>query len=498
MVKKLSFSIRTLAILSVIALVVLVLPLILSSFYNRPILDDLVQPYPAKVAYQQTGSIIQTFIASVKETVRIWNAYSGIYSSMFLSVFAPYTIHYTLGYIHPIMIMIVMFLACLQAARCIRLINREIPFSYILLIASMLCIMLITTMPGTVEGLFWYSAAINYTFFFALTLLLFSSLLHSVYKAESTRAKSILQTGLYCLGFFFLAGGNWVSSTSSIVIYGFFAVFLLWNKKPLRFLIPYLFLIGGFLLAVAAPGNIARQDAVGERVPLFEAFFSSFLHVFEFIGKETKYYLLSLLLFPVFARLSRYMPKLPKSVLLFPIASLCILAAAYFPMLYSGYTLTSRHKNVIFFLFSVLLLVNEALFVFCLSQLFRKSKTEKKDYLFAPTTIICTAVITFLVLHTHSTTVNFATRDMYSNYMPIKATQHLLMGYSKNYAGSYDHLVNKLQTTDEDVIISDPSLKSPILGTPDLQLDPTIWINEGFVKFYTDKNDILLTQPREE
>ena len=79
--------------------------------------------------------------------------------------------------------------------------------------------------------------------------------------------------------------------------------------------------------------------------------------------------------------------------------------------------------------------------------------------------------------------------------MPLKATVHLVQGYSKNYADSYDHLVYKLQTTDDQVVLSDPTLRSPLLGTPDLQLDPANWINQGFVSFYTNK-DILLTQPR--
>ena len=65
--KRFSISIRTLSILAAIAMVALVLPLLLTSFYNRPIRDDLVQPYPAAVAYRETGSVMHAFIASIKE-----------------------------------------------------------------------------------------------------------------------------------------------------------------------------------------------------------------------------------------------------------------------------------------------------------------------------------------------------------------------------------------------------------------------------------------------
>lgn len=492
--KRFRVSIRALSILATIAMVVLVLPLILTAFYNRPILDDLVQPYPAAAAYRQTGSIIQAFGAAIGETVRIWHAYSGIFSSMFISVFAPFIVNYTYSFIHPILLTIFTIIAVYQAAKCLHLVNKEIPAAYLWLITMVVSIMLLTTMPSVYEGFYWYSAAMNYTFFFMFSLLLFSCLIKSIHHQPQKHGRRIWSHIIYCVCFFILGGANWMTSTYSIVVYGFLAIWILLRNKPKTYLLPMLFLVMGYLLAIAAPGNTARQAVVGERLPLIETFLTSFRYAFTYCTKNWQYYLIGLLLVPVFFHLKRFIPKLPKYLLLTPLCSICILAAAYFPLVYSAYSITDRHVNIIFFLFSILLVINEAVLVFWIAE-FIPRLLPKKDDCFFPGVLLAVAVVTLSMLGFYRTSISLSPLDVNCNYAPALATIHLVKGYSKNYAGSYDHLVHKLQTTEEDVMIVDTFMSSPLFGTPDLQLDPASWINEGFVKFHTDK-DILLTQPR--
>ena len=493
--KKFSVSIRTLSILATIAMVVLVLPLILTAFYNRPILDDLVQPYPAAAAYRQTGSIIQAFGAAIQETVRIWHAYSGIFSSMFVSVFAPHIINYTYDFIHPILLTVFLVVAIYQAVKCLRLVNKEIPVAYLWLMTMVLSIMLLTTMPSVYEGYYWYSAAMNYTFFFIFSLLLFSCLIKSLHRQTQNTGRKVWSHIAYCLCFFILGGANWMISTYSVVVYGFLTIWILFKNKPKTYILPLLFLLMGYLLAISAPGNTARQTAVGESLPLIETFLTSFSHAFTFCTQNWQYYLISLLLIPVFFHLKKYVPKLPKYLLLMPLCSICILAAAYFPLVYSTYSIMYRHRNIIFFVFSILLVINEAIFVFWIAEFIPKL-LPKKDTCFFPAVIAAVVAVTFGMLSYYRTSISFSPFDVSCNYPSALATIHLVQGYSKNYAGSYDHLVEKLQTTEDDVLIVDTFLRSPLLGMPDLQLDPASWINEGFVKFHTDK-EILLAQPRD-
>lgn len=492
--KRFFVSIRTLSILATIAMIVLILPLILTAFYNRPILDDLVQPYPAAAAYRETGSIIQAVIAAVKETIRLWNARTGIFSSMFVSIFAPYIFNYTYGFIHPIFLTIFMIAAVYQAVKCLHLINHSIPTFYIWLITAVISIMLLTTMPSINEGYYWYSGAINYSFFFIISLLLFSCLIKSICTTTQTLKGKIVSICLYCIAFFFIGGANWISPTYSIVIYGFLIIWCVLRNKPKIYLLPFLFLLLGYLLAISAPGNVARQAVVGDRVSVIQALLTSFSHAFTFCFQNWQYYLISLLLLPVFFHLKRFIPKLPKHLLLMPLCSICILAAAYFPLVYSAYPIFYRHKNIIFFVFSILLVINEAIFVFWIAEFIPKL-LPKKDICFFPAVVAAVVAVTFGMLSYYRTSVRFSPFNVSCNYPPAVATIHLTQGYSRNYAGSYDHLVHKLQTTEDDILIVDTFLYSPLLGMPDLQQDPANWVNEGFVQFYTDK-DILLAQPK--
>lgn len=491
MAQKRTISIRTLAVIAYVVLALLLTPLLISSIYNRPINDDLVQPYPAKLAYQETGSIFQVVLASAREASRIWHDYSGIFSSMFLSVFAPYAFSDTLGFIHPILFSALLIFSCYKLIQCLYFFNKDIPSCYIHLLTPILSITLITTMPNIVEGLFWYSSAANYLFFFCIALLLFSSLLKVSNNPDITKGKYAVLLSVYSIGFFFLGGGNWITSTSSIVIYGYFSLFVLLTKKRRTLLLPFLFLLAGYTLAIIAPGNFNRQLMVGDKPSLIEAFVLSFFKAIAFCFSKGSFFLFPLLLLPVFARLSQYMPTLPKHIWLLPIASICIIASCFFPLVYTAYYITYRHENIIYFIFTILFLINELTLVCWLAQ--RRSATYQKGEHFILSRVIAIAVaFAFTILAAFQTTFTLSPVSLSSNYTPLQASVHLLMGYTKNYATSYDDLVDTLQTTNEEEIVIDSNLYSPIVGGTNFQWYPDHWVNTAFVKFYTDKDTLLL------
>lgn len=488
--QKRTISIRALSIIAYVALMLLITPLLISSIYSRPAKDDLVQPYAAKIAYDQTGSVIEVIKVSIQETIRIWNVHNGIFSSMFLSVFAPYVFNYKLGFIHPIIITILLIWGCYQLVKCLRLLNKEIPSSYILLISSILSLMLLTVMPDLIQGFFWYSGAINYTFFFALSILLYASLLQITFDTSLPKRRLLLRTIIHCIGFFILGAANWITPTTTIVLYGFFALFLIYQKKPLINLLPLLFLIAGFILALVAPGNSVRQDVVGDQPSIIDAFLLSFSSALEFCFSDGTFYLFPILLLPIFVRLSQYLPQLPKHFWLIPIGSLCVLAAGFFPMLYTSYPLQPRHDDMLFFIFAVLLLVNELLLVCWIQQHFSAVYPKTEHFTLSGTAAVL-AGFALLVLSVFNTSFSFSPIHFTSDYIPVKAAIHLTMGYTQNYAAGYDDLVYHLQTTDENEVIVESDLSSPVVGNPGLLWMEDYWGNLGFVDFYTDQDIII-------
>ena len=187
------------------------------------------------------------------------------------------------------------------------------------------------------------------------------------------------------------------------------------------------------------------------------------------------------------------MPQLPKCFWLIPIGSVCVFAAGFFPMLYTSYPLQPRHDDMLFFIFAVLLLVNELLLVCWITQ--RLSATyQKGDHFLLSKTAAFIAGMVLLVLSAFNTSFSLSPMRVTSDYMPVKATIHLLMGYTKNYATSYDALVYRLQTTDETQVMIENDLTSPVIGNPGLLWMEDHWANTGFVDFYTDKEITLRTR----
>jgi len=491
MAQKRTISIRALSVIAFIVLVLLLTPILISSIYNRPINDDLEQPYPAKVAYQETGSVFQVLLTSIREVIRIWHEYSGIFSSMFLSVFAPYAFGDALGFIHPILLCALLIFACFKLVQCLYLLNKNIPSAYIYLLTPLLSIALLTTMPDIVEGLFWYSSAANYLFFFCISLLLFSSVLKTTLNDGICKGRYVFLLLTYCVGFFFLGGCNWITSTSSVVVYAFLVLFILIQKKRRTLIIPFLFLLAGYGLAIIAPGNFNRQLMVGDKPSIIEAFVLAFFKALSFCFSKGTFYLFPLLMLPFIARISHYMPVLPKHIWLLPVASVCVIASCFFPMVYTAYYITYRHENIIYFIFTILLLINELVFVSWLAQR-RCANYQKGEHFVLSRVIAVVLAFSVTLLAAFQTTFTLSPISLSSNYTPLQASVHLLMGYTKNYATSYDDLVYTLQTTEEEEIIVESNFRSPIVGGTEFQWYPDYWVNTAFVEFYTGENTILL------
>ncbi len=72
-------SIEIYRLLLAVLLVAVLLPMALAGIYNRPQADDYAQPYPVYVAYQETGSLLETLKAAVQEMLNIFNSRSGVF-----------------------------------------------------------------------------------------------------------------------------------------------------------------------------------------------------------------------------------------------------------------------------------------------------------------------------------------------------------------------------------------------------------------------------------
>ena len=256
-------------------LILLLIPLTVACFYDRPLGDELIQSLDAARAWRESGSLLQTFQKAFQMMARDYQTRSGIFFSMLLfamplSVFGG---NWLVG-VNALLTILLMLYGFWRVAGCLQSLCRGVSQEAVRCAGLLLGLMALLLLPDYHESIYWFGGAINYTVMSALAMLLFSA----VFRAALDGKAPVWRLCLWCVGFFCLGGTNWMTPASSIVLYGAIAVWVLITRRPKRLLLPYLFLLLGFATAALAPGNAARQETMNANVSFISAFLSSFQH----------------------------------------------------------------------------------------------------------------------------------------------------------------------------------------------------------------------------
>ena len=456
-------------------LVVILLPTLALCVYDRPQSDDLQQPRPVAAAWRETGSLGKTFLAAVQATRDIYFDYSGIFFSMLLMVFPFSVFHYTLIGLNAALAVVLLVGAMFRLAFCARDLCPDAPGEAVHCLGLLMAIFVLLLMPSYYEGIYWATSAINYACIVAMSVFLFASVCHGL----CTGCIPVWKLALWCVGFFCLGGSNWQSSTSSIVIYGLLALGVLLLRKPKRLLLPFAFLLAGYLVAVCAPGNFARQDHMGVEKALVSTLVYSLSQGGRFFFSDVRFWLFVPLYLPVLAALCRHSRLSFRYPLLVTAASVCVMGSAMFPLYYLSSYWAARHTNTCFMLLSMLLPIN--LFYWCGWLMCRIKLPTVRPAAFGAAALAC-----LLALGGQSFT---EPKPSGCTLGPVQAAITLVDGTAHYYAQWYDDLVEDFQSRPgEDVVISyqvENRLLSPY-GT--LTDDPAWWENEAFAGFYGNGN----------
>ena len=203
-----------------VALILLVLPLLLASVYNRFSGDDFPQAAALHEVYLTGGSVPELISAAVKDTIASYNTWSGLFVQMFLVRFTPVFADQTLAYIHPALLMALLFggvFVLLRTAGRIFLVKPV----YVHSAALLLSIQFIVWMPSVPEGIYWFAGGVAYTFAFSFSLLMYALYL-SWGLTTHTRKGSVIRLIILCLGSFLLCPTNFSTGTVSVVLYACF------------------------------------------------------------------------------------------------------------------------------------------------------------------------------------------------------------------------------------------------------------------------------------
>jgi len=451
-----------------IVLIAILVPVLVTAVYNRPLGDDYAQAFATLEAYQQTGSLWQAVLAAAKAAYDVYIARSGVFFSMFLTALCPSFIDYRLvavtGMLMPLLMIVSVFYAC----SCLEVLGRNVSKAAVHCTALLINICLFMFMPDTCEAFYWYSGMINYTFMVSWALIMFTMLFKACHRGK----KGVWRVITGCIMAFLLGGANHLTATAALALYAFFAAYIVLGRKPKQYLIPFLFLIAGYALVVLCPGHEYRQSVSGVQLSAFHAFVTSFLQAARYLFKDARWWIALLLFVPVFLELAPQLDLTFRWSWVLPLASVSLLAAHYFPLIYTSYHITGRHWNTFFMSTMMMLALNLLAFIGTLGRYLALRNPAPRAPL-PRWLLLCAAVMMILAL-------SIGPVDIECSLPPVNMTVQLLNGDMAEYARDYDFIVEEVRAhPGEDVVVTRNPFNEFLSG-PELRDDPRHYFNEGF------------------
>ena len=343
-----------------------IIPLLLISFYKHPSADDFAYAVETHQVWKSTRNIFLVLRQAVATSVKYWNRWQGLYTSAFLLALEP-------GIFGEQYYRITGFLTVGTVVVC------NLIFSFYILhrrlgsdkLAAVVFGMLISFfmlqwMPSTVEGLYWYNGAMNYTFFFGLLLLLFCIVI-DLCKEQSTGAvfgKTVIGILLAVA----LSGGNHVTAFAGILAVSGICIFCFWNQKKQyagRVFLVLICEVAGFLINILSPGTKVRSGAFEESRGVIWTVWNALQYLLERMDSWIGLALLTsiVIMLPViFSCVEKIRSEkrfyFPYPLLVFA-ASVGFLTAMCCPSYYAmGVIGAGRLVNVVYFAFVLLIFIN--------------------------------------------------------------------------------------------------------------------------------------------
>lgn len=328
------------------------LPLLWTAVYSRPQIDDFYFGIKTYHTFQNTGSFWQTLGAAVQQVGETYLTWQGSFSAVFLFALHPGIwgeSWYPLG---TVILLGSLIFSILYFSRVV-LVKRLGASSAVWLTTAMVVLTLsIHLLPSPVQSYYWWNGGVYYTFFYALSLVMFALLLDLA--SPCRQLGQVLKGLLAVLLALILGGGNYITALLSMLLLTLGGAAALIQRKGRGWLwLLCLVCVGaGLLISFFSPGNAIRSESYPATPgPVDTVFQSIYFGVHELVELSTLPVLACLL--PLTLCLAPLAKKLPFSYplpLLVSLFSFGLYCAQFAPPVYGmGAMGELRLQNVYFF-----------------------------------------------------------------------------------------------------------------------------------------------------
>ena len=251
-------SYKTISKIALLIFIISLIPLLYCSFFDYATGDDL---WEGAVAYQiiQSGGSLTKLFREVFAWIKLdYMGWQGNWSSTFLWCFSPNVFGEKVYCITP---WIGLGSICAGHWYCFKHFNEKylgIKKEFFLILYAIITMLTIQYMPYIRGGVYWYSAMINYTFPYGLTMAIFVWL--DKYLELGKRRYLIFMI----LALSFLGGSGYLAIVLNFEVFVLTIAFHMFckdkerKKRAMHCLIPLLLLLIGFAISAMSPGNAVR------------------------------------------------------------------------------------------------------------------------------------------------------------------------------------------------------------------------------------------------
>ena len=484
-----TISYKILLILLSIFLCLLLFPMLYIAKWDVPSVDDYsygAEVHRAVLAHKSFFEILQIIIEQTKNVYYQWqgsvsavllfNLMPASFGSQYYTV-VPYAMIFSLS--------IGIFIFVKEFFKIFAINNN-----FWIFIAITILIACTQFLPSPVQGFYWYIGSVYYTFFFGISLILYSLILRIV--REKRKKRQYLPFFITIFLCIFIAFSNYITALISEILLISLTLFLALNGSPSwkRMLFPLCIFSISFYYNVTAPGNAIRQGTVMEKVTIFQAVIGSFRYAITQILKWNKISVIALylLLLPLLWKIasgSSFSFRIPWLVTLY---SFCLQASMNCPTFYANADLApGRVENIRYFAMLILFIINIFYWLGWISKgRFRKNGDKILQ------------MRLFYLIFVSAVFLYGLTKIPIYRITSLSAVH----SYKVGWIGQYKHVFNQRLKTLEDPDIHDavlreyPHNKPFVLFFDDISEDVNNWRNISMSNFY-NKNSVRLRHHNE-
>lgn len=486
-------------ILSILALLVVIFPLLLISKYNYPSADDWSFGAKGYEILQSGGGFLQLLKATFATIQQNYQNWEGRFSAVFFASLQPgiwgekyYSI------VAYLMIGMLIFSETILCKFFINFSAQKQNNWYTLPIIIPALIMQILYSPYPEESFYWYTGAVNYTFVYGLSLfliVLFIKLATQQYPIW----KYILLAILTCIMAILVGGNNFSTSLSCFLSLCILSVLFLFIKRKAFYRTWFVtaFMGVSLMICILAPGNANRLNSNfgGTTGNAFEAILMSLVRSATNIYSWTFYTKIPLMLVFVIPFMWMavknmvyrfYMPVLFSVITFGLYASQCTAT-----MYVSGATGGGRMDDVLFYSYVIWIVGNVFYWLgwfnkreYKLSVMIDKVGTKLDKFLL----LYCAFIGCILVFFIYKTDLRTITS--------YKAYRNWRQGFAQQYAAEWDARLEVLHDDSvKEVEFAPLTVQPEMLLYTDLQEETGYyWVNNACAIYY-NKTYIHIVPP---